>query len=137
MSHPLTFFCPTRDRRANMFNVDTCASDAEAFVHEFMRHELERYEQRKKDDDHELLRFVRTSPIPRRIKTSWDEISHQWYWYWNRRGDDAEYKPIEFGDNLRRYYWHWSESRDGAWVPIDPVGLLRIAHRAKRMLHSS
>ena len=118
-----------------MFNVDNCARDAEAFVHEFMRHELESYEQRKKDDDHELLRFVRTSPIPRRIKTTWDEISHQWYWYWNRHGDDTEYKPIEFGDNLRRYYWHWSESRDGAWVPIDSVGLLRIAQRAKIMLN--
>jgi len=123
-----------------MFNVDACVRDAEAFVHEFMRHELERYEQRKEDDaddDHELLRFVRTSPIPRRIKTTWDEISHQWYWYWNRYGDDAEHTPIEFGDNLRRYwyYWHWSESRDGAWVPIDST-LLRIAQRADKMLHT-
>lgn len=110
-----------------MFDVDAVAREAEAFVQEFMRRE----KSEDADEDHELLRFVRTSPVPKRIETRWDDVSRQWYWYWSR--DDAERAPIEFDDTLQRYYWHWSESANGAWVPIDPINLQRLAERAKRL----
>lgn len=117
------------DAQKRMFSVETVAIEADQYVREFFENENgDSY-----DEDHELLKFVRTSPVPRRIETKWDTGSCRWSWFWSRY-EETEHTPIELDNEKRWQYWKChADKDDGDWIPLNENASQRLEMRRRAL----